>query len=107
RGGGPVWRYQDADNYYICRANPLENNFRVYKVVNGNRRMMRTVNLKITSNQWHTIKIENIGDSIKCYYDGKLYLKAKDKTFRHGKIGVWAKADAVTYFDHLKVSAAK
>ncbi len=103
RGGGPVWRYLDANNYYIARANPLENNFRVYKVVGGIRRMMATVNLKITSGKWHRIDIENIENEIKCYYDGKLYLNVKDNTFKSGKVGLWTKADAVTYFDNLNV----
>ncbi len=103
RGGGPVWRYRDADNYYIARANPLEDNFRVYKVVNGIRKMLASVRLKITSGQWHRIDIENIGDEIKCYYDGKLYLHVRDSTFRSGKVGLWTKADAVTYFDNLTV----
>ncbi len=103
RGGGPVWRYVDANNYYIARANPLENNFRVYKVVRGVRKMLASVRLKITSGQWHRIDIENTGDEIKCYYDGKLYLHVRDSTFKSGKIGLWTKADAVTYFDNLVV----
>lgn len=107
RGGGPVWRYQDANNYYIARANPLENNFRVYKVVNGIRRMMATVRLKITSGEWHRIDIENIGNDIKCYYDGTLYLHVRDNTFKSGRVGLWTKADAVTYFDNLSVEEVK
>lgn len=103
RGGGPVWRYVDANNYYIARANPLENNFRVYKVVKGIRRMLASVHLRITSGKWHRIDIENIGNDIKCYYDGKLYLHVKDNTFKSGKVGLWTKADAVTYFDNLEV----
>lgn len=103
QGGGPVWRYVDADNYYICRANPLESNFRVYKVVDGNRRQMQSANLTIPSNQWHTMKIENVGDHIKCWLNGKLYLDVKDDTFKEGKVGLWTKADAVTYFDDVEV----
>jgi len=103
QGGGPVWRYQDADNYYIARANPLENNFRVYKVVNGNRLQMDSALLKVNSNEWHTIKILARKDQIQCFYDGRLYLEVSDDTFRTGKIGLWTKADAVTYFDDLEV----
>ena len=103
QGGGPIWRYQDADNYYVARANPLENNFRVYKVVNGNRKMMATVNIPITTHKWHTIQIKDVSDHIQCYYDGQLYLNVHDKTFTHGKIGLWTKADAVTQFDNLSV----
>lgn len=104
RGGGPVWRYQDNNNYYIARANPLESNFRVYKVVNGNRRQLQSARLEIPSGEWHVIKIEMEGNHIKCYYDGKKYLDVKDDTItKSGKIGLWTKADAVTYFDDLKV----
>ncbi|RKY89073.1 hypothetical protein DRQ09_01965 [candidate division KSB1 bacterium] len=108
RGGGPVWRYIDRNNYYIARANPLENNFRVYKVVNGNRRQMDSKSLKVTSNEWHTIKIRMVGDKIECYYDGVKYLEVKDSTFKKaGKIGLWTKADAYTYFDDLEVEEIK
>jgi hypothetical protein len=103
QGGGPVWCYKDADNYYIARANPLENNFRVYKVVNGNRIQMDSARLKVTSNEWHTIKIITKKGHIKCYYNGQPYLEVTDNTFQKGKIGLWTKADAVTYFDDLEV----
>ncbi|NOZ62227.1 MAG: hypothetical protein GXO74_11135 [Calditrichaeota bacterium] len=104
RGGGPVWRYQDANNYYICRANPLENNFRVYAVIDGNRRQLKSYSLPITSGEWHTIKIEHTGTHIKCYFDSHLYLEADDSTFtQSGKVGVWTKADSYCYFDDLKI----
>ena len=104
RGGGPVWRYQDNNNYYIARANPLENNYRVYKVVNGNRIQMDSARLKVTSGEWHTIKIITRKDHIQCFYDGQPYLEVEDNTFQKGgKIGLWTKADAVTYFDDLEV----
>ncbi|MGR3310754.1 MAG: ethylbenzene dehydrogenase-related protein [Candidatus Brocadiales bacterium] len=103
QGGGPVWRYQDPDNYYIARANPLENNFRVYKVVNGSRKQLDSVKIKVTSGEWHTIRIINKDDKIQCYYDAKLFLEVSDNTFKKGKIGLWTKADAVTYFDDLEV----
>ena len=103
QGGGPVWRYQDPDNYYIARANPLENNFRVYKVVNGRRKQLDSVKIKVTPGEWHTIRIINKGDRIQCYYDAKLFLEVSDNTFKKGKIGLWTKADAITYFDNLEV----
>ena len=104
QGGGPVWRYQDNNNYYIARANPLEDNYRVYKVVNGKRIQMDSVRLKVTSGEWHTIKILARKSRIQCFYDGQLYLEVTDDTFLNkGKIGLWTKADAVTYFDDLEV----
>ncbi len=103
QGGGPVWRYVNADNYYVCRANPLEDNFRVYKVVDGDRRQLQSVKLTIPSNQWHIMKIKNIGNHIQCWLNGKLYLDVEDDSFMEGKVGVWTKADAVTYFDDIEV----
>jgi Domain of Unknown Function (DUF1080) len=105
RGGGLVWRYQDADNYYIARMNPLEDNFRVYKVVGGKRMQLATKEkLKIPSGEWHTIQIGQVGDHINCSLDGTKYLDVNDDTFTTaGKVGLWTKADAQTYFDELKV----
>ena len=104
QGGGPVWRYQDNNNYYIARANPLENNYRVYKVVDGKRIQMDSARLKVTSGEWHTIKIIARKNRIQCFYDEQPYLEVTDDTFlKKGKIGLWTKADAVTYFDDLEV----
>lgn len=104
QGGGPVWRYQDADNYYIARMNPLENNFRVYKVVGGKRSQLATSDVDAPAGKWHTIRIVQDADRIRCYLNGKLHLDVKEETFiQAGKIGLWTKADAVTSFDGLKV----
>lgn len=106
QGGGPVWRFQDANNYYIARMNPLESNYRVYKVVNGKRTQLETKEgLKVPAGEWHTLKIKMTGDQIECYLDDKKELAAKDSTFKDaGKVGLWIKADAQTYFDDFKVS---
>jgi hypothetical protein len=106
RGGGLVWRYQDADNYYVARMNPLEDNFRFYKVVNGKRTQLATKDdIKIPSGEWHTITISQVGDHITCSLDGTKYLDVKDDTFTTaGKVGLWTKADAQTLFDELKVT---
>lgn len=105
QGGGPVWRYIDANNYYIARANPLENNYRLYKVINGNRKQLATVNMDIKSGKWYSLKIKMQGNKINCYFNDKLKLEATDDSFPGaGKIGLWTKADAVTYFDDLRVS---
>jgi hypothetical protein len=106
QGGGIVWRYQDANNYYIARMNPLEDNYRVYKVVNGKRsKEFQDAKVKVKAGEWHNLKIEMKGDHIRCYLDGKKYLDVKDSTFeKAGKVGLWSKADAQTHFDNLKVS---
>jgi hypothetical protein len=105
QGGGIVWRYQDANHYYIARMNPLEDNYRVYKVVDGKRIQLETKeDLKVPVGEWHTLKIVHSGDRIECYLDGKKQLEAKDNTIpQAGKIGLWTKADAQTHFDDLKV----
>lgn len=108
RGGGPVWRYQDENNYYIARMNPLEDNFRLYKVVDGRRRQLDSSKVKGAAGKWHKIRIVQKGNHIQCYFNGKLHLDVKDDTFADkGKVGLWTKADAVTSFDELKVHRAK
>jgi hypothetical protein len=105
QGGGPVWRYQDADNYYIARMNPLEDNFRVYKVMAGKRTQLASADVSAPAGMWHAIRIVHKGEHIQCYLNGKLYLDVQDATFTgEGKIGLWTKADAVTYFDQLRIS---
>jgi len=107
QGGGIVWRYQDADNYYIARMNPLENNFRVYKVVAGKRaKEFQSVDVKVPAGEWHALKIKQVGDHIECFLDGKKYLDVKDDSIdKAGKVGLWTKADAHTHFDDFRVKA--
>jgi len=108
QGGGLVWRYRDAKNYYITRANPLENNFRVYKVVNGNRKQMESANVSIKKDEWYTIKVVMTGNRITCYYNGQKLLSHSDGTFpTAGLVGFWSKADAVSLFDDLKIKVLK
>ena len=105
QGGGFVWRYQDNNNYYICRMNPLEDNFRLYKVVAGKRIQLATSDAKVPAGEWHTIKINAKGEQIECSLDGKKHLEAKDDAFKQaGKVGLWSKADAQTHFDSFTVS---
>lgn len=103
QGGGLVWRAKDEHNYYIARYNPLEDNYRVYKVIKGRRIQLQSANIKHSS-EWHTLRIVMNDDHIECYYDEKKYLDVNDSTFvEEGKIGLWTKADAVTYFDDLNI----
>ena len=104
QGGGPLWRGQDKNNYYIARANPLENNFRVYYVKNGKRKQLDSASVEVPPLQWHTIKIVHKENHIEGYLNGSKYLDCKDDTFQDaGGVGLWTKADAVTYFDDFKV----
>ena len=105
RGGGPVWRYQDANNYYICRHNPLEDNFRIYKVIDGQRTQLASAESKAAAGKWHTIKVTMRGDKIVCSINNQK-LDVRDGTIsKAGKVGLWTKADAVTHFDNFHVQA--
>jgi hypothetical protein len=105
QGGGLVWRYTDANNYYVARMNPLENNYRVYKVVAGKRTQLATADLKIDAARWHSLRIVHVGKHIECYFDGRRHLDVKDDTFpKAGKIGLWSKADAQTHFADLRAT---
>ena len=107
RGGGPVWRAKDGRNYYITRYNPLEDNFRVYKVVEGRRSQLGSAKVRIDGGAWHTIHVVMRGDHIVCELDEKPLLDVRDGTFPEaGRVGLWTKADARTEFDELTVKEA-
>jgi hypothetical protein len=104
QGGGIIWRVQDNKNYYIARFNPLEDNFRLYFVKNGHRRVLASADVRLHAGEWHTMKIVQKGDRYAGYLDGKKYLKGRDGTFaQHGGVGLWTKADAATSFDDFLV----
>jgi len=103
---GLVFRLGDPDNYYITRANALENNVRLYHVVKGKRVQFAGWNGEVKSGVWHDLAAEAKGDHFQVFFDGKKVIEAEDKTFGEaGKVGVWTKADSVTYFDDLSVTA--
>jgi hypothetical protein len=103
RGGGVIWRAKDARNYYIARYNPLEDNFRVYKVEDGKRTQLDHADAP-GDREWHVLRIAMVGREITGYLDGKKLLIAEDSTFPDaGMIGLWSKADAQSYFDVLTV----
>jgi hypothetical protein len=104
QGGGLVWRYRDLKNYYVARQNNLEDNYRVYKVVNGSRIQLGSADVKAATGTWHALKVTMAGVRIQCFFDGKKYLDVKDGTFKDaGKVGLWTKADAQTHFDDFSI----
>ncbi len=106
RGGGLVWRARDARNYYVARYNPLEDNFRVYKVVDGKRTLFQDARAP-RAEGWRTIRVVMKGDHIECYLDGTKALDVRDATFPDpGRVGLWSKADARSYFDDLTLRPA-
>jgi len=101
---GIVFRATDEENYYIVRANALEDNFRLYTFVNGNRSQIASVRVTPPAlGQWHTMRVVAVGDHIQAYLDEVLYLDHHDSTYTTGYLGLWTKADSVTAFDDLKV----
>ena len=107
QGGGVIWRCKDADNYYICRLNPLESNFRVYKVVDGRRRKLDSARIEAQPGKWYAIRARMVGDHITCYVDGKKLLDVHDDTFKDaGMVGLWTKADASSSFDNVAAQPA-
>jgi hypothetical protein len=102
-GGGLIWRATDDRNYYLARANPLEQNIRVYRVVKGVRHLLENFDQTIDVRQWHTLRVTHQGCRVNIFYDGKQVFDLCDKTFNTGMIGLWTKSDAVTYFDDLRL----
>lgn len=104
RACGLVFRYADEGNYYVTRANALENNVRLYHVVKGKRVQFAGWNGKVTSGEWHELRVDAKGDHFQVYWDQHQVIDASDKTFTApGKVGLWTKADSVTYFDDLRI----
>lgn len=113
QAAGIVWRFQDASNYYIVRANALENNVVFYKVENGIRSSIapkglpsRSYGVKhtIPRGRWNNLKVSFARAKIAVFFNQKRLFEAEDATFaKAGKVGLWTKADSVTYFDDFTV----
>jgi hypothetical protein len=105
QAGGIAVRLEDADNYYVARANALEDNVRFYRVVNGRREQLEGANLRVTANEWHTLGLRAEGERFTVSYDGKALFSVTDKTFTEaGGVALWTKADSVTRFDQVKIT---
>jgi hypothetical protein len=101
--GGIVLRYS-PENYYIARANALEDNIDLFKTVRGKRSKIEEEQVKVTAGEWHTLRFEAKGSQLKVAFDGKVVIETNDTTFsRPGKIGLWTKADSVSEFTGLKI----
>ena len=100
QAGGVIWRCQDADNYYVARANALEDNLTIYHTTKGKRVSFKNVNTKVASGQWHTLRVDFEANKFTVTFDGQKLIEATDDSFKDaGKVGVWTKADSVTLFD--------
>lgn len=100
QAGGVVWRWKDGDNYYVARANALENNVSLYYTTDGRRPTIRYREAPVTARVWHTLRVEFAGNHIQVLLDGKRYIDVTDEHITgSGTVGVWTKADSVTLFD--------
>ena len=116
RAGGLVWRAKDANNYYVARANALEDNVVAYKTAGGTRIALDIVGrqggygvkVPVPSAEWHTLRVEFAGDRFKVFFNGRAVFEVEDRTFSEaGQIGLWTKADSVTAFDDVSYGAAR
>jgi len=106
QAGGVIWRVQDANNYYIARANALEDNITIYHTINGKRVAFKNINTKVTSGVWHALRVDFAGNKFTVTFDGNKVIEANDSSFTEaGKVGVWTKADSVTLFDDFSYGA--
>jgi glycosyl hydrolase family 59 (putative galactocerebrosidase) len=105
QAGGIALRLTTPDDYYVVRANALEDNVRFYRVVKGKREQIAGANAKVAKNQWHTLTLRAAGDRFTVSFDGKELYSATDRTFGEpGRIALWTKADSVTHFDRLEIT---
>jgi hypothetical protein len=116
RAAGLVWRAKDANNYYVVRANALEDNVVLYKTVNGVRSALDIVGRKggygiavpVPANRWHSLRIDFKGTRFRVSYNGNQLFEVEDSTFNNaGKLGLWTKADSVTLFDQITYGESK
>ncbi len=105
QAGGIAVRLTTPDDYYVVRANALEDNVRFYRVVKGRRAEIKGSNTKVAGNQWHTLGLRAEGERFTVSFDGKPLFTAEDKTFANpGRVALWTKADSVTHFDTISIT---
>ena len=106
QAGGLVWRAKDANNYYVARANALENNVTIYHTVNGKRTEKKRTSMPVSSNAWHTLRVDFQNNHFTVTCDGRKAIEWDDETFKDaGNVGLWTKADSVTLFDDVSYGA--
>ena len=106
QAGGVVWRWKDGDNYYVARANALENNVSLYYTEKGRRNTLKYVDAPVPANVWHTLRVEFSGTHIQVALNGKVTIEMDDAHIKGaGAIGLWTKADSVTAFDDFRYTA--
>jgi hypothetical protein len=105
QAAGIAIRLRDPDNYYVVRANALEDNVRFYRVIRGKREQLEGANLKVTANEWHSLGLRAEGDRFTIAYDGRTLFSASDRSITEaGKVALWTKSDSVTRFDEIRIT---
>ena len=108
QAGGVIWRAQDADNYYLARANALEHNVCIYHTVKGRRTEKKRAEVIVSPNEWHSLRVDFSGKHFTVTLDGNKTLEWDDETFTEaGMVGVWTKADSVTVFDDFNYGSRR
>jgi hypothetical protein len=105
QAAGIIFRVQDRDNYYILRANALENNVMFFLYASGKRSILKRSSANVPSGQWQELKVEVVGNRFRGFLDGKQVIEVTDDSYRAGKVGLWTKADSVTCFDSVRAAA--
>ena len=107
QAGGVIWRFSDGDNYYVARANALEDNVSLYYTEGGRRNTLKYVDAPVPGNTWHTLRVEFSGKRIRVIFNGVTYIELEDDHIGSmGAVGVWTKADSVTLFDDFTYGVA-
>jgi len=107
QAGGLMWRWKDGDNYYVARANALENNVSLYYTANGRRNTIKYVKAPVPLNSWHMLRVDFTGTTVKVSLNGKIYIEEQSNHISEsGAVGIWTKADSVTAFDDFIHGAA-
>ncbi len=107
QAGGIIWRWKDGDNYYVARANALENNVSLYYTTGGRRHTIQYQEAPVAAQVWHTLRVDFVGNHIQVALDGKRYIDVVDNHISGtGAIGLWTKADSVTIFDSISFGTA-
>ncbi len=105
QAAGIIFRVQDKDNYYILRANALEDSVNLYKYTGGSRTELKGAGAPVAAGEWHDLRVETNDETLRGYLDGALVVETTDDTFHAGRIGLWTKADSVICFDDVKAKA--
>jgi hypothetical protein len=105
QAAGIIFRYQDKGNFYLLRANADEDNVELFQFVHGIRMSIKGQNIKVPHGAWQALGVEVVGSSITCFFNGQELFTVKHDRYQNGKVGLWTKADSVTYFDNFLVQS--